>query len=113
MFIEHPGVFTRVRKRGTRSSGILEQQQAAINRLIQPLVQVHGEGVSLTQTAEFLRDGEGGRHAVGSIDMEPYSLIAADLRYRPYGVDGAHAHRASGCDNRNRRSAGGAVLSDR
>jgi len=73
---ENPGIFSGMRKGGACARGFLEKAHSAINRLIQPLVEIQRERVRRAQTPEFLRSDEGCRRTVGPVDVQPDSLRA-------------------------------------
>ena len=58
-----------VREGTTREIAVAEQQKAAIDGLVQPLVEIEGDRICQTKRPDPFRRGERGQATVGSIDV--------------------------------------------
>ena len=94
---------------------VVQQEGAAIDRRVQPLVCIDAQGVGAVQAGEQVAAGRvrrGGR-AVGAIHVQPDARVGRDGGHRVERVDGAGGGRAGVGDDTDRQQAGGTVGGDR
>jgi hypothetical protein len=83
------GVVAGVGEGAARIGGIGVEETAAAGGLIEPLVGIEGDGVSEVDSVEGFGNGERGECAVGSVDVEPEVVFAADRSNFAEWVDAA------------------------
>jgi hypothetical protein len=93
---------------------VAHEQRPELDGLVEPLVRVEGDRVGELQTLErpAASFAETGERAVGTVDVEPEVVVAADLRQVAERVDGACRRRAGVRDDQQWQPPGGLVGAD-
>src|SRR5579884_874310 len=76
---ERLGVIACMRKRPARCFGIAEEEAAAIERLIEPLVRIEGKRVGEVEGGEFFGGGNGGECAVCTVHVQPRTVAMRNV----------------------------------
>ena len=106
-----PEVVRHDLERASQVAPVADQQRAALERLVEPLVRIERHRVGQLDARQRGAPalGDGGEPAVGAVDVEPDAAVAADAGQRGERVDRAGVRGARHAGGEQRRAAGAHV----
>ena len=106
-------VFGAVGEREPSDLGVAVEEDAAVERLVEPFVRVERDRVGLRHARELLRLRKCGRSAVGAVDVEPQTVPPRDVCELGERIDRAAHDRPGRTDHGNALTSCVSIVRDR